>query len=178
MKAYIYCTKAKPYLTYGGYLEGGKEYILASFNRKQYRNLNGKVVAEFELNEVEKYTYNDLTDHHFESVIADLIKKSKVTFGSLLDYSKGKDLFAWHIGNLEIIEPLEISVFAKLRKSMKQENKYYIHKAPQSYQYAYYKGEKVIILSVRPEWVVKILNGEKTIEVRKTAPKEVTNDVD
>lgn len=28
-----------------------------------------------------------------------------------------------------------------------------------------------VMLSVRPEWVAKILNGEKTIEVRKTAPK-------
>lgn len=30
---------------------------------------------------------------------------------------------------------------------------------------------KAIILSVRPEWVAKILNGEKTIEIRKSVPK-------
>ena len=30
---------------------------------------------------------------------------------------------------------------------------------------------KAILISIRPEWVAKILNGEKTIEVRKTAPK-------
>jgi predicted transcriptional regulator len=30
---------------------------------------------------------------------------------------------------------------------------------------------KAILMSVRPEWVAKILNGEKTIEIRKTAPK-------
>jgi len=30
---------------------------------------------------------------------------------------------------------------------------------------------KSIILSVRPEWVAKILNGEKTIEIRRNAPK-------
>ena len=28
-----------------------------------------------------------------------------------------------------------------------------------------------ILISIKPEWVAKILNGEKTIEVRKTAPK-------
>lgn len=36
------------------------------------------------------------------------------------------------------------------------------------------KGEKrmkSILISIRPEWTAKILNGEKTIEVRKTAPK-------
>lgn len=29
-----------------------------------------------------------------------------------------------------------------------------------------------ILISIRPEWVAKILNGQKTIEIRKTAPKE------
>lgn len=31
---------------------------------------------------------------------------------------------------------------------------------------------KSILLSIKPEWVAKILNGEKTIEVRKKFPKE------
>ena len=31
---------------------------------------------------------------------------------------------------------------------------------------------KAILLSIRPEWLVKILNGEKTIEVRKLFPKD------
>lgn len=30
---------------------------------------------------------------------------------------------------------------------------------------------KKILISIKPVWVAKILNGEKTIEVRKTAPK-------
>lgn len=32
---------------------------------------------------------------------------------------------------------------------------------------------KSVIISIRPEWCEKILNGEKTIEVRKSAPKEL-----
>lgn len=32
---------------------------------------------------------------------------------------------------------------------------------------------KSILISIRPKWVEKIASGEKTIEVRKTAPKEV-----
>lgn len=32
---------------------------------------------------------------------------------------------------------------------------------------------KSVLLSIRPEWVEKISNGEKTIEVRKNAPKKV-----
>lgn len=32
---------------------------------------------------------------------------------------------------------------------------------------------KAVILSIRPQWCEKIVSGKKTIEVRKTAPKEV-----
>lgn len=32
---------------------------------------------------------------------------------------------------------------------------------------------KSVLISIRPEWVEKITSGKKTIEVRKTAPKEV-----
>lgn len=31
---------------------------------------------------------------------------------------------------------------------------------------------KSVLISIRPKWCEKIVNGEKTIEVRKTAPKE------
>ena len=30
---------------------------------------------------------------------------------------------------------------------------------------------KAVLISIRPEWVEKILSGEKTLEVRKTRPK-------
>lgn len=30
---------------------------------------------------------------------------------------------------------------------------------------------KAVLISIRPEWVEKIANGEKTVEVRKTQPK-------
>lgn len=32
---------------------------------------------------------------------------------------------------------------------------------------------KSVLISIKPKWVEKIEIGEKTIEVRKTAPKEV-----
>jgi len=32
---------------------------------------------------------------------------------------------------------------------------------------------KSVLISIRPQWVAKIVSGEKTIEVRKTAPKDV-----
>ena len=32
---------------------------------------------------------------------------------------------------------------------------------------------KSVLISINPKWCEKIASGEKTIEVRKTAPKEV-----
>ena len=32
---------------------------------------------------------------------------------------------------------------------------------------------KAVMISIRPKWCEKIINGEKTIEVRKTRPKLV-----
>ena len=34
---------------------------------------------------------------------------------------------------------------------------------------------KAVMLSIRPKWCEKIVNGEKTIEVRKTRPKKLKN---
>ena len=31
---------------------------------------------------------------------------------------------------------------------------------------------KAVLMSIKPKWCEKIFSGEKTIEVRKTAPKE------
>ena len=43
---------------------------------------------------------------------------------------------------------------------------------PQSWRYDG-KERNRILMSINPKWLAKILNGEKTIEVRKTAPKEL-----
>ena len=36
---------------------------------------------------------------------------------------------------------------------------------------------KQILISIKPKWVAKILRGEKTLEIRKTAPKELPCEV-
>ena len=33
------------------------------------------------------------------------------------------------------------------------------------------RGMKAVLLSIQPQWCEKIASGEKTVEVRKTAPK-------
>jgi len=184
MKAYIYVTKNKKSFRVGEHLvfyhddlyrlpNGEIKYgcaveLMAYENYDESNFLNGKIGARFDLNEVQKYEQSLFDNLNGNACVP---TNWGMTWEELFDYTKFKDFYAWHIDNLEIIEPLEISAFAKLRKSLEQENKYYYHKAPQSFCYAYYKGEKCIILSVRPEWAVKILNGLKTVEVRKTKPR-------
>lgn len=36
---------------------------------------------------------------------------------------------------------------------------------------------KAILISINPKWVAKILNGEKTLEIRKSAPKDLPCEV-
>jgi hypothetical protein len=64
----------------------------------------------------------------------------------------------WHIGYYEKFESVE--------------------RAPQNMQYVYdvnsdNPNEKKVLISIRPEWLCKILNGEKTIEVRRKVLKEM-----
>ena len=163
MKAYIYCTKAKPYL----FRMFGRNSLLNEKNEEiEYFIDNGKIVASFDLNKIDTLKWGRWRNQKifsylgFEYEHQDLIEKCLLNWQELEEYGNHKPLYFWHIDNLEVIEPLKLEDFG-------------LKKAPQSFQYAYYKGEKVIILSIKSKWVEKIISGRKTIEVRKTAPKEV-----
>ncbi len=47
------------------------------------------------------------------------------------------------------------------------------YKAPQNMMYVFDGEEKKVLISIHPEWLCKILNGEKTIEIRKKVLKEM-----
>ena len=99
------------------------------------------------------------------------LKKMCLSPQQLLDYIKlGRNGYALHLSNLSIYdEPKELSEFCK--DSLLKER---ILKAPQNMMNAYDKnGNKYILISIRPEWLCKILNGEKTIEVRKQILREL-----
>ena len=51
-----------------------------------------------------------------------------------------------------------------------------VNYAPQNMMYSWLwnnKWDRYVLISIRPEWLCKILNGEKTIEVRKKILKEM-----
>ena len=91
------------------------------------------------------------------------LKKMCLLPQQLLDYIKlGKNGYALHLSNIKIFD------------KSKGLNDYNIEKAPQNMMRVFdANGNKYILISVQSEWLCKILNGDKTIEVRKKVLKEM-----
>lgn len=122
---------------------------------------------------------NENTDEEISNCY--LLKESCLSFDELGDYVCPKnginDFYVLHLSNLKI--------FDKLKKL----NDYGLKKAPMNMCFKRYPvpydnelggweiDRETIIISVRPEHLCKILNGEKTIEVRKQILKELKKEV-
>jgi len=158
-------------------------------------SLNGKIVAECDF-EVEEITlkFDDyevwIESNTDENVI---LKKSYLDDVELYNYlggGNGDRGYAIHIKNLHIFdEPKELSDYYNFGKGNSLKS---ITKAPQNMMYAvemlgepmyvenHFIGfddiyEDFILISIRPKWLCKILNGEKTIDVRKKVLKVMLN---
>lgn len=179
MKCYIYCTKAKPtlYKQFSGYDNEGKMQNITYHLTKELGGcpLNGKIVASFDLNKVDMYDLPRLEHYGYIGLIKNTLKYSCLNYEKLEEYVGNKDFYAWHIENLKILdEPLGLyDCLKRYEVEPNFTNVKHMLKAPQSWCYAEIEDEECILISIKPEWVCKILNGEKTIEVRKTAPKEL-----
>lgn len=170
LKILIYCTKARP-------------FIFRHFERKDYA-LNGKIVAEcdFEAEEIIHTYENGASVHHrYNTKTLDneqLLRKSCI-IGQAIDdylgdrqYDKNNNVvgYAIHLKNLHIFDkPKSLSLF-----SHTQEEYNPITKAPQNMCYAFdSECRKYVIISIQPQWVALILNGLKTVEVRRKVLKEM-----
>ena len=174
MKMLLYCVKGKPYLFKSPECmdEFNKYY---TYNDKKYLEdlvLNGKVVAEcdFEVEWCDTSWYcNDFIEHKG-------LEKSCLTKEQLFDYVKGRnEFYAIHIKNLHIFdEPRELGYYYT-----RNDDK--LKSAPQNMCYCNewsFDVEKIkenngcmikdyILISIKPEHLVNIFNGNKTIEIRK-----------
>ena len=199
VKTLLYCTKAKPYLVQGlakpmHTLDANNPY---NFNwkvvKKGFSNdrLNGKIVAECDCDKVEEIVYNgwwncyanndsiesDNFDNDFACLSVEEMKK----------YLGDKNGYALHISNLKIFDnPLELKdtytrecTWDKCSRCEYEKNGKIncctidipLSKAPQNMMWVWYKGERYVLISIQPKWICKILNGEKTIEVRRKVLK-------
>lgn len=186
MKYFIYCTK------------NDNLYRFRTTNKDKYiyhtdkvgERLNGKVVAMFETDKVVEIIYGSNMISFEKNSCVERVSMFKylnpnVIFDNklerLLQASEGRKIgYAIHIENLKIFDkPKELSEFKKRNElEFWQWNagcELYspLTKAPQNMCYCEYNGEKCVVISIQPQWVCKILNGEKTIEVRKRVLKEM-----
>lgn len=186
MKALLYCTKARPFLR--SHFE--KPYYRTYDQGSDFGSLNGKIVAECEieterieaeidpLRQTRWYKTGTMTEN-------EILGRSSLYFYELDKYLKGKDGYAIHIKNLRIFDKarelneLEVKTtdfskrsrtlvtgYDETHKKFKAINITYLEKAPQNMCLVFDGNERKILISIRPEWICKILNGEKTFEVR------------
>ena len=205
VKILLYCTKAKPYLS--------KEIIDPPFIENEFclnarqnidhnRVLNGKIVAECEIDNIDYYEmeyhknnlvlnqigiYDEVENQEwdeecFEMVISNeysdeeianckLLKYSCLTFDELGSYvcSEGgfNNFYALHLSNVKVFDrPLSFQT-DYIYKDYKTNA--VLTKAPQNMCNVYDRfGNHYVLISIQPQHLCKILNGEKTIEIRKS----------
>ncbi len=191
MKMLLYSCKARPYLIQGFARpmhtvdrNNPFNYNWGLINYKSQNALNGKVVAECDF-EVEEIFYSRPYNYYRTfsiSKTSELLKKSclnLINFNYYLGVKKNGIVgYAIHIKNLRIFdEPKELNEYYKSYDNSKTWKP--ITKAPQNMMYVDYinieedKFIPYILVSIHPKYLCKILNGEKTIEIRKKVLKEM-----
>ncbi len=176
MKLLFYCTKEKEIWgdgsgnTWWGIAPDEDIDLVFELNPTLTR-LNGKIVAECEIDKVEEIILNgDETELKFGTKSNDCIEEQAcLNFDELeqyFGYKNEKWGYALYLKNLKVFNiPKEI-------------NYYGLEKAPMNMCYCYDMfEEKHILISIRPEHLCKILNGEKTIEIRKKILKELKKEI-
>ena len=124
-KAYIYCTKAKPYL----YREANPPFELfldsELYEGEGYndRLFSGKVIGEFICDEIIEWQYDKGHQYYVDypddctSYFPYLKCHSEATglkCSEIENYGKGKTLYGWHISDLKIYDkPKELSEFER-----------------------------------------------------------------
>ena len=172
-KCLMYCTKALPNL----YKLDENEFYTDRDTHYNGLALNGKIVAECEI-EIEEHkepTIDWLCMSLREKIVfGNLCEKASIDELECYKYANGKPLYALHIKNLHIFDnPRELSDFNKIiGTTYGEEPDETITRAPQNMMRCCYekkpkKWETGVLISIQPQWLCKILNGEKTIEVRR-----------
>jgi predicted transcriptional regulator len=182
IKLLLYCTKSKYRLFYD-YIDNKYRYGLDG-KKDKFNAFNGKIVAECEF-EVEKVwrTTKDSFGNAFKPKYDtwgigqnQLLEESCLTYEELEKYLNENNGYAIHIKNLNIFDkPRELNeCWANTNAWIFSNEKLYV--APQNMRYCgNWNLKKAILISIRPEWLCKILNHEKTIEVRRKVLKEMIN---
>ena len=180
IKGLLYCCKAKPSLMKYENIDGYYTDTDPVLDKRAL--LNGKIVAEcdFDVDEITNcgtsfmiMKYDDLQDNY--KYTNEIARGSCLDYIDLRGYLGTNNGYAIHIKNLHIFyEPRNLYdclIHPKI------EPRYYgcehLSKAPQNMMYVELDDIKYILISIKSERLCKILNGEKTIVVRRKVLKEM-----
>lgn len=181
VKLLLYCTKDKYEHLYNfSYLHNGNtRFSVAIHNSGDFvadNYVNGKIVAECDCDFVEAFS----TFWIKTKDILRIAKSSCLSVFELSEYQMDKEpscsyLNGMHLSNVKVFDkPKELKEYYQPQNCSKNSfgylvtEMYPITKAPQNMMYVYDKeGNKYILVSIHPIPLCKILNGAKTIEVRR-----------
>ena len=190
MKLLLYCNKTKPYLVYGC----TNKYILSygydtTYSEEVKNNLdcfNGKIVGECDFN-VEEFINPYFPETTFVTcslTYEKFLKQSCLTENELNKYiSKGKRGYVIHIKNLHIFDSSKelnelysihniggMLLTDKLKKAPQNMQRISLHE----WEYGTFNPNDVaILISISSQEFCEILNGEKTIVIKKKVLKEM-----
>ena len=155
---YLYCTKERPCLVDVRFLPYTTEPDFKIYPSEQVfgTSLNGKIVAKFTLNEVNKYISSSYSEKYSyypyyrkithktgsEIKIHDVLNiqtRMCLSEKEFSDYGKGKPLYAWYIKNLQIFDkPMELRKFYKNGTYLLDDYVYNFYKGTGQDKYANY----------------------------------------
>ena len=197
VKLLFYVTKNRPWLVR---IASGLRHLLNMDKNPNSLHpdtltLNGKIVAEsdFEVIELMCDNYEDARDGYigyfhalpnddFEEGENELLKRSHLDELQLNGYLKDKNGYGIVIKNLEIYDkPKELKDYKQIKVYKNGCSRLSIEHAPQNMmkckEFTENGVKDYILISVRPEWMVHILNRTKDIEVRRMVLKEMLQNV-
>ena len=186
IKTLLYCTKAKPILVKN--VDG--TYTTTPNLLPFDTPLNGKIACECEgeteeIQAIKSWNSTEDYDYDFETPTMnydELLKCSCLDNQQMENYLEFKG-YALHLSNVKdrVMELSDVCKYdfwaSKMFGISATEKVLYepLEKAPQNMMWVYVKENgkwvKYLLISVRPQWLCKILNKEKTIEVRRKVLK-------
>lgn len=196
LKLLWYCTKAKGKNYYLRKLPNGR----CCLSRDKGESLNGKIIGETEYSDyIVMNVFGKIDENNKPYYFADYFcsyDENELTNMSRLNHDELVKYFGEYSGLVGYAIQIRYFGFFEKPKELKdlyvkggyhnpekmftdeiQINGEWFHpmtKAPQNMCYAFDKyGNKCVVISVRPQWLAMILNGLKTIEVRRKVLKEM-----
>lgn len=194
IKALLYCTKALPNLLSikdeeVDFMCNYKKWLTDNDKKYKHCSYNGKIVCECEVEteEIEdRVSYFDSwfnEGHHTKNMTnKELEKRSCLSYQDLCKYlGEGEPNevvgYALHLSNVKerVMELYKVTYIKRGYDFGEFIEHTPITKAPQNMMWVWIKENgkwvKYLLISVRSQWLCKILNGKKDIEVRRKVLK-------